>query len=1237
MTILQWNCRGYRSNYGDLRNLLQIFNPTIVCLQESMLGTCSPRPPGGYSLHCYSPTGNPVAGDGLVTLIRDDVPASKLALNTVFQATAHRVGTNRPTTICNLYIHPNELFNSNDFVQLIRQLPPPIILLGDVNSKSPIWGNTNDITDRGGHVIESILVNENLCLLNTGEATHITIQSGITSAIDLTLCSPALLPKLTWKVLDDTYGSDHFPIIVEDEDNTPVVKTPHLIVKKADWAKFYHLTVVNMPPGDIQGRTVDELVEWFNDHVMQAASAAMPLSSSRVMPRRVPWWTDECTVVNNERKQALRRYQRTRLVADKISYNRARARAIVVKNRARRESWKAFVSKLTVDTPMTKIWSQVQKMTGKYKQRSTPCIKSNNIIITDNIEVANKLADQYEHISSGANYSHNFIQQKQQLESRHLDFSAHQQYPYNDPISEIEVIGMLKQCKKTAPGEDGIHYEMLEKSHPTLLLLLLAIYNKVWNAGIYPCEWKRAIVLSFLKPGKPSDDVTSYRPIALTSCVGKLLEKIINARLMNVLELNGVLSKYQFGFRRMHSAIDSLTRLASDITYAFQRKEHAVCVFFDMEKAYDTAWRHGIVRTLHEAGIRGRMATYIRSFLSSRVFRTKVGENFSSERDQLEGVPQGSVLSCTLFALAINGISHNLPQDVKYNLYVDDFVLYSTSNYIPALERRLQVAINRVAQWSEYHGFKFSMTKTVAVHFNRKRGMQQEPSLLLQNQPIQFKEHKQFLGLTLDKKLKFDKHISYLKEDCTRRLNILRCIAHSNWGADRTTMLRIYRAMIRSKLDYGCTIYSSAKPYILERLDPVHNAAIRLSIGAFRSSPVLSLYAESGEPPLRLRRMQLMLQQYARMQQLPGSGVHSSLDPLYLTAGETFNARVMGTMQELSLTPANIMPFQHTDVPMWRMKMETVCQNYTYCKKSNASPNAMKQTFLEHVHSHHSNQIMLFTDGSKDRGNVGCAALLRNNIIKRKLNENSTIFTAELYAILDALLMIHNSQSTNFIIFSDSRSVLHAIQIYNSSHPVVVKIMAWLVRLAARQKVVQLCWVPSHVGIEQNEKADKEANIVANSQSAIFYNTIPHKDYYAVYKRTVKSKWQEEWQNITGNKLRSIKETTSEWQSSYQKHRKHQIILTRLRIGHTLLTHRYLMESGRPPYCGDCLVPLTVRHILAECPSYRTERLRHFPALAAVQGEQEQLNHMLAENRASPYEWGPLNNYIVDVNIFNKI
>ena len=137
--------------------------------------------------------------------------------------------------------------------------------------------------------------------------------------------------------------------------------------------------------------------------------------------------------------------------------------------------------------------------------------------------------------------------------------------------------------------------------------------------------------------------------------------------------------------------------------------------------------------------------------------------------------------------------------------------------------------------------------------------MQQQPALFLNQQQISFRPHKEFLGLILEEKLNWKIPITALKQKCNKRLDILRCISPSAWGADRTTMFRIYRAVIRSKLDYGCTLDSSAKEHILKILDPVHNAAIRLATGAFKSSPVQSLYAESGEPPLRIRREQLML------------------------------------------------------------------------------------------------------------------------------------------------------------------------------------------------------------------------------------------------------------------------------------------------------------------------------------------------------------------------------------------
>ena len=112
-----------------------------------------------------------------------------------------------------------------------------------------------------------------------------------------------------------------------------------------------------------------------------------------------------------------------------------------------------------------------------------------------------------------------------------------------------------------------------------------------------------------------------------------------------------------------------------------------------------------------------------------------------------------------------------------------------------------------------------------------------------------------FLGLIFDKK----QHIRYLKDRCFKALNLLRVIAHKDWGADCATLLKLYCSHVRPKLDYGCVVYSCARKSVLESLDRVQNAALRTCLGAFRTSPVSSLHVEAGELPLELRRQQLSL------------------------------------------------------------------------------------------------------------------------------------------------------------------------------------------------------------------------------------------------------------------------------------------------------------------------------------------------------------------------------------------
>ena len=127
---------------------------------------------------------------------------------------------------------------------------------------------------------------------------------------------------------------------------------------------------------------VEEAVDEFNLCVIRAADISIPKSSAVAHLRRVPWWTRECSRANVERKRALRRYQRSRTIADKITYNRANANAKLIKN-ARKASWQRFISTIYRNTPMCQIWDKIMKINGKYKNNHTPCIQNGNNQITE--------------------------------------------------------------------------------------------------------------------------------------------------------------------------------------------------------------------------------------------------------------------------------------------------------------------------------------------------------------------------------------------------------------------------------------------------------------------------------------------------------------------------------------------------------------------------------------------------------------------------------------------------------------------------------------------------------------------------------------------------------------------------------------------------------------------------------------------------------------------------------------
>lgn len=268
-------------------------------------------------------------------------------------------------------------------------------------------------------------------------------------------------------------------------------------------------------------------------------------------------------------------------------------------------------------------------------------------------------------------------------------------------------------------------------------------------------------------------------------------------------------------------------------------------------------------------GVRGRLLRCIHSFLSDRTFQVQLGTTMSDTFIEENGVPQGGVLSVTLFAVKINSLSKIILLSLSYSLYVDDVQILYSSCSMPRCERQLQLTINRLSKWADENAFRFSPDKTVCVLFSLRRGLGLDPILHSNRCNVIVKRQHKLLCLIFDSKLTFITHL--IRKKCLKSANILKVISHKTGGSDRLCLFQIYNSLIRSRLDYGSIVYGSARPSALKMLDPVHHLNLPLATGAFRISPVPSLYAETYQMSLE-KRGQFLSISYA--QKLLASPTH---------------------------------------------------------------------------------------------------------------------------------------------------------------------------------------------------------------------------------------------------------------------------------------------------------------------------------------------------------------------------
>ena len=356
---------------------------------------------------------------------------------------------------------------------------------------------------------------------------------------------------------------------------------------------------------------------------------------------------------------------------------------------------------------------------------------------------------------------------------------------------------------------------------------------------------------------------------------------MVLVRLTVFLEESNFIKPYQSGFRKLNSTLDPLVRFENAIQETYKADNYLVAVFIVLEKAYDMVWRHLLLNILFKLGLEGNLPNFIKNFLSNFKIKVRIGDILSQSFILENGLPQGSVLSCILFSLIINSIFYDI-YNITKSLFCDDGLFWATGATLEEAMSRIQIALDAIGEWCSFHGPKISVVKT---HFNiftkKTKDMDRIPFLTLNGAPLKRLQKVKYLGVIFDQGLTWGPHIENLANQCKQPMQMMRRVSKQNWGGDRVTLKMMYVALVRSRIDYACFLYSNAANNHLVKLNRIQYEAIRIITGNHRFTILENLEAEANIMPLSLRRKLLALNYFGKVYRLPTHPVKILYEEFY--------------------------------------------------------------------------------------------------------------------------------------------------------------------------------------------------------------------------------------------------------------------------------------------------------------------------------------------------------------------
>ncbi|KAH7965092.1 hypothetical protein HPB49_003306 [Dermacentor silvarum] len=625
-----------------------------------------------------------------------------------------RVGAT-DTCVASVYVRSGRRWDTEFVCRLSDRVGGDLVVCGDFNSHHTAWGS-NHIDCSGRGLLDSVL-RAGLLIANTGAVTF--VRSGCAgSAIDLTLVSDRC--HYAWRRNPDTGGSDHFPIFLVPRATTDLPTRSYSVV---NWPRFRELCAA-VPVSECG----------LFRHIAECARAA---TTRCVVPAGTPVPDIKQLNLRAARRRAQRKAVRTDKREHWTVYNRLDAVCRRHARQRRSASWSSLCCSLDDPRARSRPW----RILGAVLRPRVPRCPALSIAVArgiTNAQLAELLAATF-CPPTAASTRPTGILQPHHHPRREL-MAPQRYFPAAGTLEEISAlctadftIGELRTVltsrrRRSAPGSDGVTYQMLRNFDSDQLHHLLDAYNAVWRSGVIPREWSEAVVVPLLKNGKPPRDPASYRPVSLTSAAGKVLEAMALRRLEWIAAVLDILAAEQSGFRRLRASADSLADVVTTLEEAKHRGDASYLVLLDVMSAFDQLPHATILDALCAMGVSGRLLAYVGAFLSGRTMRVRVGGALSQPRAVSTGVPQGSVLSPFLFNLALARIGDYIPQlpeyEVRVAVYADDIALFASGPTARGSVVRgcVQSALDAVDEYVRGIGLTLSAAKTEAMLVHPRYG-----------------------------------------------------------------------------------------------------------------------------------------------------------------------------------------------------------------------------------------------------------------------------------------------------------------------------------------------------------------------------------------------------------------------------------------------------------------------------------------------------------------------------------